>query len=366
VNEFVLQIYFRKKTCPKRWGASQVRGCKGYVVKEKMKLLKGTLKTWNKGVYGDIDVKFEDLTLAIDELEIKSESVGLSEVELSSRKKMFEELWVLLKSKDSMEFQRSRSKWLKEGDANTSYFPACVMSRRRANSIVALKKGGSWLSKPADIQLEIVSYFRKHFEEVRWERPTLDGVVFSAIGEGEQTRLETSFLEEEVVDIISLADGNKSPGPDGFNFSFFKKFWGTIKREVMDLFFEFHEKATLSYSFSSYFVALVPKILSPHVIGDFRPISLLGSLYKLVAKVLAKRLAAVMDPIISKNQSAFIKGRFLADEVVVVNEVVDLARRLKKECLILKVDFEKAYDSVSWSFLEYMLRRLGFGEKWRA
>jgi hypothetical protein len=99
VNEFVLQIYFRKKTCPKRWGASQVRGCKGYVVKEKMKLLKGTLKTWNKGVYGDIDVKFEDLTLAIDELEIKSESVGLSEVELSSRKKMFEELWVLLKVK---------------------------------------------------------------------------------------------------------------------------------------------------------------------------------------------------------------------------------------------------------------------------
>jgi hypothetical protein len=191
-------------------------------------------------------------------------------------------------------------------------------------------------------------------------------VVFSAIGEGEQTRLEASILEEEVVDIISLADGNKSPGPDGFNFSFFKKFWGTIKREVMDLFFEFHEKATLSYSFSSYFVALVPKILSPHVIGDFRPISLLGSLYKLVAKVLAKRLAAVMDPIISKNQSAFIKGRFLADEVVVVNEVVDLARRLKKECLILKVDFEKAYDSVSWSFLEYMLRRLGFGEKWRA
>ncbi|MCI06917.1 LINE-1 reverse transcriptase like, partial [Trifolium medium] len=73
-----------------------------------------------------------------------------------------------------------------------------------------------------------------------------------------------------------------------------------------------------------------------------------------------------MDPIISKNQSAFLKGRFLADGVVVVNEVVDLARRLKKECLILKVDFEKAYDSVSWSFLDYMLGRLGFGDKWRA
>jgi hypothetical protein len=72
-----------------------------------------------------------------------------------------------------------------------------------------------------------------------------------------------------------------------------------------------------------------------------------------------------MDSIISKNQSAFIKGRFLADGVVVVNEVVDMARRLKKDCLILKVDFQKAYDSVSWTFLDYMLGRFGFGDKWR-
>jgi hypothetical protein len=86
----------------------------------------------------------------------------------------------------------------------------------------------------------------------------MDGVVFSAIGEEERTGLEARFLEEEVVDIIALADENKSPGPDGLNFSFFKNFWGTIKREVMDLFFEFHEKATLPYSFSSYFVVLVP------------------------------------------------------------------------------------------------------------
>ncbi|MCH84850.1 RNA-directed DNA polymerase (Reverse transcriptase) [Trifolium medium] len=96
---------------------------------------------------------------------------------------------------------------------------------------------------------------------------------------------------------------------------------------------------------------------------DFRPISLLGSLYKLLAKV---RLSKVMDSIISSNQSAFIKGRFLGDGVVVVNEVVDLAKRSKKECVIFKVDFERAYDSVSWGFLDYMMARFGFGEKWRA
>ncbi|MCI27595.1 LINE-1 reverse transcriptase like, partial [Trifolium medium] len=128
----------------------------------------------------------------------------------------------------------------------------------------------------------------------------------------------------------------------------------------------FHSRASLPRNFPSFFITLIPKIDSPLRIGDFRPISLLGSLYKLVAKVLAGRLATVMDKLISRNQSAFIKGRHLVDGVVAVNEIIDLAKKSGKDCLIFKVDFEKAYDSVSWSFLEYMMRRLGLAEKWRS
>ncbi|MCI21988.1 RNA-directed DNA polymerase (Reverse transcriptase), partial [Trifolium medium] len=71
-----------------------------------------------------------------------------------------------------------------------------------------------------------------------------------------------------------------------------------------------------------------------------------------------------MSSLISPNQSAFIKGRNLIDSVLVVNEVVDMAKRMGNKCLIFKVDFEKAYDSVEWSFLEYMLRRFGFCDVW--
>ncbi|GAU39362.1 hypothetical protein TSUD_56890 [Trifolium subterraneum] len=85
------------------------------------------------------------------------------------------------KSKDTLEFQKSRSRWLKEGDANTGFFHACVKTRKRSNSIVALKKGRVWLSRPDEVRSEVVSYFRKHFEEVSWERPTLDGVEFLQI-----------------------------------------------------------------------------------------------------------------------------------------------------------------------------------------
>jgi hypothetical protein len=71
-----------------------------------------------------------------------------------------------------------------------------------------------------------------------------------------------------------------------------------------------------------------------------------------------------MNSLIASNQSAFLKGRNLVDGVLVVNEVIDLAKKSGKECMVFKVDFEKAYDSVDWNFLEYMLYRFGFGEKW--
>jgi hypothetical protein len=77
----------------------------------------------------------------------------------------------------------------------------------------------------------------------------------------------------------------------------------------------------------SYFITLIPKVTNPHSISEFRPISLLGSLYKIVAKVLATRLGSVMGNLISKNQSAFIKGRLLVDGVLTINEVVDLAKK---------------------------------------
>ena len=127
------------------------------------------------------------------------------------------------------------------------------------------------------------------------------------------------------------------------------------------MFDQFFHSTTIPRSFSSYFITLIPKVPSPTRIGDFRPISLLGSLYKLVAKVLAGKLASVMDKLVSSNQFASIKGCQLVDGVVAVNEIIDVAR---KECLIFKVDFEKACDSVSWSFLDYMIRRFGFNDKW--
>jgi len=87
-------------------------------------------------------------------------------------------------------------------------------------------------------------------------------------------------------------------------------------------------------------------------------------MYKIVAKLLANRIRKVMPSIIEETQFAFIEGRHLLQSVLITNEIIDEARKNHKPCLIFKIDFEKAYDSVSWEFLLYMLRRFGFSSRW--
>jgi hypothetical protein len=232
------------------------------------------------------------------------------------------------------------------------------------NSITVLRVENEWLDSPNLIKAAVSSYFENHVASNPRVRPKLDGVVFPRLSDEENWGLVAPFGLEEIEEVVRHSDGNKSPGPDGFNFAFVKKFWELLKGDIRMMFDQFHSNASLPNSLLSYFVTLIPKVTSPTSISEFRPISLLGCLYKLIAKVLAKRLSRVMDSIIAPNQSAFIKGRNLVDGVLVMNEVVELAKKNRRECLIFKVDFEKAYDSVDWGFLEYMLRRFGFCDLW--
>ena len=290
----------------------------------------------------------------------------LSEAEVTLRKVKFEELWRLLKVIDALIAQRSKSRWLKEGDANSKFFHKCLKLRKSRNSIKALKEDDGWVVSPFEVRSKVVNYFTNHFADHRWERPKLDGVNFLMLTGGDNDLLVAPFSLFEIEAVVKESDGSKSPGLDSFNFAFVKEFWYLMKDEVIIMFDQFYANEVLPKCMLAFFVTLIPTVSSPMELKDFRSISLLGSLYKLLAKVLARRLAGVMNSIISSSQSAFLKCRHLVDGVLVVNELVDFAKKAKKECLIFKFDFEKAYDSVDWGFLEYMMRRVGLCDKWGA
>ena len=118
-------------------------------------------------------------------------------------------------------------------------------------------------------------------------------------------------------------------------------------------------------SLNASFLALIPKKMDAVEVKDFRPISLVGGIYKIISKVLANRLRRVVHGLISNSQNAFVKGRHILDSVLIASECID--SRLKSGVLgvLCKLDVEKAYDHVSWDFLMYMLQRCGFSEKWR-
>nr|GFC89730.1 RNA-directed DNA polymerase, eukaryota, reverse transcriptase zinc-binding domain protein [Tanacetum cinerariifolium] len=116
---------------------------------------------------------------------------------------------------------------------------------------------------------------------------------------------------------------------------------------------------------NSAFITLIPKVSNPLSIKDYRPISLVGLHYKIVAKILSNRLSKVIDSIISPEQSAFISGRQILDGPLILSEIIDWYKKRKKKLMLFKVDFGKAFDSVSWEYLDYMLHKLGFGSRWR-
>lgn len=105
------------------------------------------------------------------------------------------------------------------------------------------------------------------------------------------------------------------------------------------------------------FIVLILKNEEASALSDFRPTSLIGGIYKIISKVLARRLSKVMGSVISEQQAAFVGERNILDSIVVLNEVIEEMKRKKEECMIFKIDLVKAYALIEWSYLRIILER---------
>ncbi|XP_071727348.1 uncharacterized protein [Rutidosis leptorrhynchoides] len=199
----------------------------------------------------------------------------------------------------------------------------------------------------------------------RLGQPNAYGPMISQLSADQFARLEDAFSEAEIWEAISECGSSKAPGPDDFNIGFYKKFWSTIKEDLISAIHDFWEKGEISRGCNASFITVVPKKVDPISLNEYRPISLIGSFYKVVAKILSNRLRKVIPNLVGFEQSAFIKGRNIMDGALIANETLEYLKNHKLKSLIFKVDFEKAFDSLSWEFLVEIMTIMWFGGKWR-
>ena len=198
---------------------------------------------------------------------------------------------------------------------------------------------------------------------VGW-RASPEGLLFSRLGDREAPGLEVSFIEKEVFSALLDLNGDKALGPDGFTVALWQFNWNIVKKDVMDFFKDFHQQGRFVKSLNSTFLVLIQKKEKAEDIKDFKPISLVGSLYKLLAKVLSNKLKKVMSSLVNLAQNAFVEGRQILDAPLIANEVIDSILRKKEKGVLYKLDIKKAYDQINWNFIVMVLKTMGFGEKW--
>ncbi|GJX95486.1 RNA-directed DNA polymerase, eukaryota [Tanacetum coccineum] len=230
---------------------------------------------------------------------------------------------------------KSRIKWAIEGDENSKFFHGITNKKRSQLSIRGVFVDGNWSTEPGVVKDAFKNHFAAHFKQPVQGRLKLN-ISF------------TNWLSSEQV-----VDMDRSV-----------KYWRFVRPDFCAAVKHFFENGSFPKGCNSSFIALIPKVTDAKFVTDFRPISLIGCVYKVVTKVLAILLATVISDLVSDTQSAFVANRQILDGPFILNELLTWCKKKKKQVMFFKVDFAKAYDSVRWDYLLDVLQAFGFGPNW--
>ena len=332
--------------------------------KEKFKRMKHDLKIWYRDIFGHTSKLKKEIIGKIGELDKLDDDSNLDNDKKKEHIELLSQLQLLNLKHESIMQQKSRVKWIQQGDNNSKFFHSSIKWRSLKSEIKGLEIQGKWNEDPNVVKEVVKEFYRKRLMAKPNLGVRLDNIQFQQLSVEDNNMLTKCFDAIEIKKAVWGCGSSKSPGPDDFNFSFIKKFWDIIGKDIIHAVEHFYKFGNISKGCNASFISLVPKLGNPITLDGYRPISLVGCIYKVISKILSNRVKKVLPKIIDGSQSAFISGRGLMDNILVANETVEDIKRKKKCGLVIKIDYEKAYDSVSWEFLYYMMERLGFCRQW--
>ncbi|XP_043697076.1 uncharacterized protein LOC122647840 [Telopea speciosissima] len=236
----------------------------------------------------------------------------------------------------------------------------------RKHILEIVNQNGVVVEEPKRIKEEAVKFYCNLFGTDSIDEGTCPNSIHLSgdISEIQILELEREISREEIKGVVFAMKDSKAPGPDGFGARFYKTTWEIIKEDLIKAINWFFENSLMPYSVNATFISLIPKSGDASSFAGYRPTALCNLLYKIISKIISNRLQKVIGEVISFNQSAFIKGRSIVDNILVCHDIVrGIEQKAANPTVVLKVDLHKAYDSLSRNFLFGVMERMGFTGK---
>lgn len=333
----------------------------------KIKRFKQYFKGWGFNLQGTRRKRKREIQSTLRDLENDEENGPLPYGSLHLRAELHCELMKILEEDELYWFKRSHETWLLKGDNNTEYFHRIGNGRKRKNTIFSLQDGNHTIEGDKQLLEHATNYYKMLFGPEESEKIPLHPSLFEdavKLNDRDNEELCKPFSESEIKSALFQMEHNKAAGPDKMPVEFFQTCWEIIKMDIIELFADFHQ-GKLDVSRLNYgIITLLPKVVDANKIQQFRPICLLNCLYKWITKVLTLRLSPFAEKLILREQTAFMKNRNIMSGIMALHEILHETKRRKEVGVVLKLDFEKAYDKVDWHFLFDCLERRGFCNKW--
>ena len=261
----------------------------------------------------------------------------------------------------------SGARWIEQGEKPSAYFLNLSKRRSSQKSIVALESNdGRLLSDKKEILSYCADFYKNMYKTRGVQADKMDvfkiGDNDPRLTEEEKMLCEAPISEEECLIALKGMASNKAPGVTGFTAEFYICFWDLIGGLVVKYVEEVYEKKAFFVNHVRGIIHLIPKNGDQTQLRNKRPICLVDVLYKIVAKVLALRLGARLSKIIHPDQTGFVKGRFIGENLRLVSDVIAHCNEEKQEGICLTVDFRNAFDTVERGFILYALKEFNFGD----
>ena len=261
---------------------------------------------------------------------------------------------------------RSKTKWFEQGEKPTKYFFNLEKNNYEKKLIREVKsENGEVISNFVRVNKEIANFYSKMYTSKITGNNTSDvsehnnnihkfieGLNIPQLNVEEQESLEKDLTFEELKDALTSFADNKSPGEDGFTKEFYEAFFDLLWKDLLNSYNDAFNKGSLSVSQKRGTITLIPKgdeNLSN--LKNWRPISLLNIDYKILSKVLAKRLEQHLLKLIHSDQTGFVNGRYIGQKIRLLSDIMEFSDSKNFQGILLFVDFEKAFDSLEWSFI---------------